>query len=98
MASPEMLVAGSQRLGGLRTRVMGSYSGTLYHDNDGLPHGPNATKARADHICALGDHSNDFTPLHNTCSQNTCHGVDDIQEGVWWTMWVIYVPNARLKT
>jgi hypothetical protein len=74
---------------------MGSSSGTQSHDNDGLPHGPNATKARADRICALGDHSNDFTSLHNPCFQNTCHGVEDIQEGVGWTMWMIYVLKAR---
>lgn len=61
---------------------MGSFSGTQSHNNDGLPFGPNAARARMDHISALGEHSNDFTPLHNTRSQNTLLGVEDIRKGV----------------
>ena len=79
---PKMLVATSQHLDGLRTWVLGSPSGTQSHHNDGLPPGPNATRARAYHISALGAHSNDFTPLHNTRSQNTLLGVEDIRKGV----------------
>lgn len=82
MVSPKMLVARSHHLGGLRARVVGSSSGTQSHNDDGLPLGLNATKARTYHISALGGHPNNFTLLHNTCSQNTCHNAEDIQEGV----------------
>ena len=44
MASSEMLVAQGRRLGGLTARVVGSSSGIQIH-NDGLPPGPNASRA-----------------------------------------------------
>lgn len=72
MVSPKMLVARSHHLGGLRARVVGSSSGTQSHNEDGLPLVLNAARARANHISALRGHSNNFTLLHNTCSQNTC--------------------------
>ena len=82
MVSPEILVARSQYLSDLRAWIVGSPSGTQSNNNDGLPHGPNATSARADHISTLGGHSNDFIPLCNIHSQNMCHNVKGIREGV----------------
>lgn len=70
MVFPDMLVARGCHLGGLRSWVVGSSSGTKSSDNDGLPFGPNAAMARANHISALGGHSNDITPLHNSSSHN----------------------------
>jgi hypothetical protein len=45
MASPGMLVAQGRRLGGLKARIIGSSSGIQIHNKDGLPPGPNASRA-----------------------------------------------------
>lgn len=52
MASPEMLVVRRQHLGGLRARMVGSSSRVQAHNNDGLPLGPNVTRATINHISA----------------------------------------------
>ena len=82
MAFPEMLVARGRRLGGLvRARVVGSSSGIQIH-NDGLPPGPNASRARADHTMASRGHAFGVTPFHNTLTQNTRQEQGDIPESV----------------
>ena len=82
MASPEMFVARGRRLGGLRARVVGSLSSIQIHNIDGLPPGPNASRARAAHTLALGGHVFGVTSLHNTLSHNTRQEQGDIHEGV----------------
>ena len=82
LASPEMLVARGRRLGGLRACIVGSSSNIQIHNIDGLPPGPNASRARAAHTGALGGHVFGVNPVNNTRSYNTCRGQENIHDGV----------------
>lgn len=54
MVSPKILVARSEHLSDPRAWIVGSPSRTQSSNNDGLPHGPNATRASADRVNTLG--------------------------------------------
>ena len=53
MVSPKMLVAWGCHLGSLKAHVVGDSSNIQIHNIDGLPSGPNASRARTAYTLAL---------------------------------------------